>query len=207
MKDSVQKLFAKIGEVGLRNTIVGIFRRCKYKKMQEKYGFDTWHVSPYELRGYAIAVANYVSENADGNKEIVDMGCGLGEILRNIKTKSRKLGYDPDPIIVNCAKQLNKDSLCEYEVAGISDFGQGHDVDYFITLGFTHGSLEETWYEPYHKIATENNVEHFIVDVCKEGFVGAHKLDFTKILPENYSLETRLGPFLSGRYVEIYKKN
>ena len=207
MKNSVQKLFAKVKEVGLRNTIVGVFRRCKYKRLQKKYGFYTWHISPYELRGYAIAVANYVSKNADCNKEIVDMGCGLGEILRHIKTDSYKLGYDPDPVIIDCAKQLNKDSRCEYEVAGLGDFGKDHDVDYFITLGFMHGALEETWYEPYHKIASENNIEHFIVDVCKEGFDGAHALNFAKILPNNYSLETRLGPFLSGRYVEIYKKN
>lgn len=48
-------------------------------------------------------------------------------------------------------------------------------------------------------------MKHFIVDtVPEEG--NSHFLDFTLILPDEYKLIDRLGPFLAGRYIEVYEK-
>lgn len=208
----MSRLFDKISEVGLYNTVKGTLKREYYKILQRIHGFDSWHVSPYELRGYAHTVAKYVSNKDCGNNLIVDLGCGMGEIISNIR-HSNRVGYDPDQKIISLAPVVHKwgsgkgvifrhgsfDQLCD-------DYEKGTTVEYLITLAFMQGSTEDHWVDAYHKVAEELDVKHFLIDTHKEGFNGAHRLDFSKIIPKNYVLEERLGPFLSERFIEIYTK-
>lgn len=200
----------KINEVGLINTVIGIFRRTYYKRLQKKYDFYDWHVSPYELRGYAQATAKYVTEHNKEDGLVIDLGCGMGEVISHIKG-SKKIGYDLDKLIIDVAKKVHSkanvefrpgsfDELCDASVAKMN-------INYLLTLGFMHGSTEDKWVDYYHNIANKHDISHIVVDVIPSGVNGSHQLDFTKILPSNYHLEDRLGPFLSDRYIEIYKKN
>lgn len=67
------------------------------------------------------------------------------------------------------------------------------------------GGAEDTWRKPYHTAAERNDVRHFIVDtVPAEG--GSHFLDWSRILPDHYKRIERFGPFLGGRYVEVWEK-
>lgn len=45
-------LLRKIGEVGIINCILGGVKRERYKRLCKKYHFDSWHITPYELRKY-----------------------------------------------------------------------------------------------------------------------------------------------------------
>jgi len=203
------KIFDKISEVGLKNVLIGTIKREQYKKMQKKYGFDNWHVSPYELREYAQVVANYVSEQNCEDKMVVDIGCGMGEVISNIKQNNR-FGYDLDDVVIGLAPSVHSKEKVEYRCGSFDelckDFDAGTSVSYLITLNFMHGNTEEKWIDYYHKVASHLDVEHFIVDTVKENNNGAHRLDFTKILPKNYVLEEKKGPFLGERFVEVYKK-
>lgn len=203
------KIFNKIKEVGLKNTIIGTFKRFRYKLLQKKYNFDSWHISPYELREYAQAVAEYVSNKDCKDGLVIDLGCGLGEVIANIK-QDKRIGYDVNKTLIELAPSLHKkenitfrngtfDEICD-------DYQSGTKVAYFITLAFMQGSTEDKWKDLYHKVAKHFDVEHFLIDTHKEGVNNAHRLNFKKILPENYILEERMGPFLSERFVEIYKK-
>lgn len=71
-----------------------------------------------------------------------------------------------------------------------------------------HGRVESQWKETYHMAAIKNDVQHFIVDTVPDKVFGSnvHFLDWSKILPENYKLIESFGPFLSGRYVEVWEK-
>ncbi len=198
-------ILSKIKEVGLANTVKGSFRRLKYTKLQKEYGFDTWHLSPYELRKYAQAVVKYVNTHRESHDEVVDIGCGLGEVIRNIKTDNR-YGYDLSKEVIECAKTLDKTGTIKWGVGSFDEFGSGRKVEYYITLGFMHGSTEDTWVEPYTKVAKDNDIRKFVVDVVRGGLDGAKELDFTKILPAEYHLVDTLGPFLGERYIEIYGK-
>ena len=71
-----------------------------------------------------------------------------------------------------------------------------------------HGGTEAEWMEIYHTAAYQNEVGHNVVDTVPEkAFDSAtHSLDWSKILPDNYKRIERLGPFLSGRYVEVWER-
>lgn len=195
-------IIRKIGEVGIKNTILGGSRVLKYKFLRHKYHFNKWHESPYELRKYLQEIAAYINQrNAD---VVVDIGCGFGEMLRHINAEIR-IGYDIEEKVIEVAKMLDKTGIVYY-VGSFNEVNVKEPIDYLVTLGFAHGSREDKWKPLYHNIAMKNEIKHFIIDTVPEGFNGACYLDYKKILPDNYKLVDKLGPFLSGRVIEIYEK-
>jgi len=203
------KVIAKIKEVGLLNTIVGTIKREYYKKLQKQYGFYEWHISPYELREYAQVVAKYVNKSDCGNGLIVDVGCGLGEVIANID-KDNRVGYDLDNTVIELAPSVHKREKVVFRTGSFeelcSDYEKGTKIAYLITLAFMQGSTEDKWRDIYHKVAEHFDVEHFIIDTHKEGVNNAHRLDFSKILPADYVLKEKMGPYLSERFIEVYRK-
>lgn len=194
----------KIQEVGIKNVLIGALKRVKYERLQKKYNFDAWHLSPYEWREYIQKTAEYI--NSNGAVKVIDIGCGLGGLLRHVDAKV-KIGLDVSLKTISAASSLHEkggDGIV-FKQGSFNDVVDEGDIDYVITLGFMHGGTEKTWKEPYHLIAEQNNIKNFIVDVVPA--VGdSHCLDFEKILPSNYKKIEKLGPFLSGRYVEVWRK-
>ncbi len=194
------KIVRKIKEVGVKNIVVGGIKRLGYMRLIKKYHFDTWHLVPYEWREYAQACVKYI--NSRGGGTIVDIGCGLGGMLRHVQA-DRKVGLDLHEEVIMAARELG-DSGIEFRTGSFDDL-VGETVDYLITLNFMHGGTEPTWVRPYHMAAERNDIRHFIVDTVPENGE-SHFLDWGKILPDIYGRVERLGPFFGGRYVEIWQK-
>lgn len=200
-KNVLQRFGERTREVGFLRCILGLLKRERYRRMQKKYGFDPWHISPYELRKYVQEVSNYIS--LSGAEVVVDIGCGLGELLRSLPEVPVRAGYDINKNVLEAAETLGG-RIC-FEQGSFSEVRLEQPIDFLVTLNFMHGSPEEVWRPRYHEIAVKNEIRHFIVDTLigrKEGY----SLDFRRILPENYERAGRLGPFRNGRFVEIYKK-
>ncbi len=202
-KEAGKKMIRKLKEVGFKNVLVGGVKKVRYMQMINKFHFDPWHLSPYEWKEYAQACVQYL--NDQNCKTVVDIGCGLGEILRHIKA-DKKIGLDLQEEVIMAARELNGEKIDFLE----GSFGEltEHPIDYLITLNFMHGRTEEEWAETYHTAAVQNDVAHFVVDTVPEKVFGpaTHFLDWGKILPDNYKRAERLGPFLSGRYVEVWER-
>ena len=193
-------LLTKIKEVGLLNCIAGMAKRSKYKKMQNRYRFDTWHISPYELRKYVQVVAEYVSDKqAD---VVIDIGCGLGELLRHTKAK-RRIGLDLSREVIEAAAVLGGD--ISYITGSFEHVEVFEPIDYLITLNFMHGGTNEAWVPHYTDVIRRNDIRHLIVDTVPDNGA-SHRLEFEKILPPEYQMIDRMGPFLGDRYIEVYKK-
>lgn len=197
-----KKAIRKIKEVGTKNMMIGCIKKMKYMQMIRKYHFDAWHLSPYEWKEYAQVCARYV--NAHSCKAVVDIGCGLGEILQHVKA-DKKIGLDLEEAVIAAARELNSGEI-DFEVGSFAHLTES-PVDYLITLNFMHGGKESEWAESYRVAAVRNKVQHFIVDIVPEGVFGkcTHSLDWSKILPDNYRRIERFGPLLSGRYVEVWE--
>lgn len=163
------KIIKKIEEVGLKNTVVGSVKKMYYARLRKQYQFDSWHESPYELRKYAQATAEYI--NRHNAQTVVDIGCGLGEVIRNVSTPNR-IGLDECGICIEVASKLDKSKQIKYIVGSFNELKVDGIIDYVITLGFMHGSNEDTWKPAYHKCASENDIKAFIVDVLPESVGG-----------------------------------
>jgi SAM-dependent methyltransferase len=110
--------------------------------LQRVYGFESWHASaPFPCREYKVRVVRLAS--ALGPAVVVDMGCGLGEVVARIPA-SRRYGFDPSAAAIRGARWLYGrratflvGKLCDVDAirAGISEA----QIDLLIMTNWTHG--------------------------------------------------------------------
>ena len=198
----VSKLIRKTKEVGIQNLVKGCLKVFYYKSLQRRFGFDPWHTSPYELREYVQAVAAYV--NRQKPNCVVDIGCGLGDLLAHIHAPVR-IGVDPGKGEMEAAEYLYGKKGVRFVRGSFDEFGEGLDIDYLITLNFMHGSPENIWKPAYTRICEKNRISHIIVDSYRTT-EDTYRLDFDRILPEGYVKKECLGLFLGERYIYVYEK-
>lgn len=76
-----------------------------YRKiLQLIVGFDKWHISPLKERPYAVDVISYCNNRLQRN-DFAEIGCGLGDITRNVLYKKRR-GFDNDEKVLKAARML-----------------------------------------------------------------------------------------------------
>ena len=192
----------KINEVGIANTLVGGLKQIKYLHLQKKYGFLKWNVSPYELRPYIQACAKYI--NASGHNSIVDVGCGLGEMLRHVNCRER-IGFDVEEQSINVARYLDKKRAIDFRV-GSFDEVRDLKADILVSLNFMHVKTEDYWKPIYAEVLSKNTFNEIMVDSITEPGTGQHHLDWKKILPSGYEKISEKGQFRFGRVIQVYRK-
>ncbi len=76
---------------GLLKYLFGHLKLLYYRFLQRKYGFDKWHITPYELRPYAVEIVRYVNTqgNPGGMTLFVKLDAELG-IYLEISGQKRK---------------------------------------------------------------------------------------------------------------------
>lgn len=79
--------------------------RLRLGVLQRIFGFDPWHAAaPYACRPYKRAAVGLV--NSLQPESVVEVGCGLGEILSRIQAR-RRVGFDSDPAVIRAARFLH----------------------------------------------------------------------------------------------------
>jgi SAM-dependent methyltransferase len=69
-------------------------------------GFDIWHVNRLGDRPYALQVLAYLNGLPEARRgRVVEIGCGLGDILRRLHFRER-LGLDADSAVLRAARVL-----------------------------------------------------------------------------------------------------
>ena len=74
--------------------------------LRQAFGFDIWHVNRLSDRSYAQAVISFLNAlPATRRGSVVDIGCGLGDIIRRLRFRHR-LGLDADRSVLRAARLL-----------------------------------------------------------------------------------------------------
>lgn len=77
------------------------------KLLKWMYGFDEWHVMPLCGRPYAQAIIHFLNAIPGiENKSVVEIGCGLGDIIRHIHARY-KLALDSDQKVLRAQRLLS----------------------------------------------------------------------------------------------------
>jgi 2-polyprenyl-3-methyl-5-hydroxy-6-metoxy-1,4-benzoquinol methylase len=88
------------------NGITGFIIRLKRRLLRKRFGFEKWHISSLNQRQYAIDIIAHA--NGQKNRSAcVEIGCGLGDIIRNLHFKTR-IGLDIDENVLAAARYLDK---------------------------------------------------------------------------------------------------
>lgn len=86
-------------------TIARRVRRLARAVLQRVYGFDRWHVG-HAGEQYAADIVRYLNAWPAARRDrVVEIGCGLGDILLNLHFRER-LGLDRDPGAIAAARFL-----------------------------------------------------------------------------------------------------
>lgn len=95
--------------------LIGIPGRLIRYLLYYYFGFDKWHINTRHDRSYPDAIIKYLnSKPPQQRKKVVEIGCGLGDILRNLHYESR-IGYDLEENALKAATFLSKLTLNKIE--------------------------------------------------------------------------------------------
>jgi 2-polyprenyl-3-methyl-5-hydroxy-6-metoxy-1,4-benzoquinol methylase len=82
-----------------------MIRMCR-RALKVVFGFDRWHISSLDQRPYAQDIILYCNKRQTKNS-FAEIGCGLGDILRNVRFTERT-GMDADRKVLKAAAFLSK---------------------------------------------------------------------------------------------------
>lgn len=192
--------------IGLTNYYYGkSIRKNKYKSLSKKYGFDKWHIAPYQTRQYAWDIVQMINADPETYQSltVVEIGCGLGDIIRNINVKN-KYGIDLSKEVIEAAKELDKNNTVSWSAGSFEDAAKFDDnIDLLITVNFMHEIEPEVLKGLYDSILSDKKVKYIIADSAK-GYQYKYWHDFSYILPdyEVVSYET----YCNNKRVFLFKR-
>lgn len=103
------------------------------KMLSKCFKFGEWHLIPLSEKKYAQDIIRILNENYD-IVSVVEIGCGLGDILSNLKGK-KCVGIDTSKEVIYAAKILSP--KIEYHIGSFSQL-QHKKIDCLITVNFIH---------------------------------------------------------------------
>ena len=183
------------------------------KILQKVFGFHKWHTIPVEQRPYSMEVikwCNQLLRNELGKgKSIVEVGCGLGDILAKIDTKEvTKVGYDTDENVIRAARLLHPKTIYKVESFAPDIFGQ--EIFILITVNFLYCLDSDTVEKQFKKIISNNNIRYIITEIMEPttpNYPYSHNMD--TILGNDYiciKKRSFAAAEHSRRFILLYKK-
>jgi len=172
--------------IGLKNSLFSIYKRIYYNGLRKKYNFDAWHASsPIESKPYKRQAVELVNEY--GKSNIVEIGCGLGEILAELKSPNR-VGVDYDKEVINAANHLfgKHIKFLDHDFNNIDsiDF-PFREIDFLLLINWTHEMAWSTIEKKIKQLNTKYPIGRILIDTIKEGhsdYPHHHKVEDLKKL-------------------------
>lgn len=145
---------------------VGNCKQKFYAILQRIYAFDKWHLGPINFKPYAREVVamteRYIKRNSI--KTIVEVGCGLGDVIGNIKIsnkKCHKIGIDQERNVLKAAKLLHPSMTF---VQGSFDKCKNKDRACLIMINFIHTIPKEELKKEMNRLLMTNSVDLVVLD-------------------------------------------
>lgn len=186
----------------------------RYGILQKIFGFHKWHMTPVEQRPYGMEVIKWcnrlLASDGDANRgKVIEVGCGLGDIVAKIKTKNEnKEGYDIDEKVIKAAKIIHPG--IKFQADGFAPDIRGERIFIFIAVNFLYALDSKTVRNEFKKLLTVNDVKYIVTETMypiNSNYPYSHDMD--KILGSDYTCIKKRGfPAAehSRRYILLYAK-
>jgi 2-polyprenyl-3-methyl-5-hydroxy-6-metoxy-1,4-benzoquinol methylase len=103
------------------------------------YRFDVWHVANgYCCRSYKKTLVEKIDEL--GPRVVVEVGCGLGDIVRNVRSPVR-IACDIDPRVIKAARVRALFRGVQFRTGGASAITES-EIDVLIMINWIHSVPE-----------------------------------------------------------------
>lgn len=175
--------------------------------LSKVYQFDRWHIAALDDRPYAKDVIAYAN-TIDKRERCVEIGCGLGDIVRNLNFEHR-VGLDNDENVLKAARFINRITAGSVEFSKFSFPGdelRGR-FNLIVMVNWIHHiepTLLRRKLEEFEKQNLHKEGEIIIDTVQDPAYKFNHDIKFL-VKNMNGSL-TRIGLYDRGREVWSIKK-
>lgn len=190
------------------NSINNIINFCARKAMSWIFRFHSWNAIPLSSKRYAQDIIRYLS-GTDNDKRYLEIGCGLGDIIRNVHFKSR-LGLDREAEVLRAARFLSNLSRQNNITFKQFTFPQDSIHERFniiVMVNWIHHIDPDTLRSKINKYYSDNleNTGSIIIDtVLNEKYKHNHNINF--LTSDINSKNLLLGRYENGREIWIINK-
>ena len=153
------------------------------------FNFDRWHLSISTERAYVVDLIIYLNALPEATRvSVAEIGCGLGDIIGNIKFKN-KLGYDRELNVIKAAGFISKIKFNNIKFAEFSfpESTLSGEYNMIIIVNWIHSIEPQILKDAIHKYYTENLLSggNIIVDTVQaSNYKFNHKISYlTSDLP------------------------
>ena len=164
LKNRIKLICALIMLESPIHILIGFYKKKQNLILQQKYGFDKWHLSPVEHRPYSLWAVKKIKQicHAEQLSSVVDVGCGLGNIISKIPAPKR-YGFDISKEVIEAAKEKHFSSDIWFEAGSFDDIS-GMNIDMLIALNFTHTIEPVALKKYFNDICGKNTIKYIVVD-------------------------------------------
>jgi len=172
IKKLIIRLSSRYGQIGWKGFVFGFLEKIRNYLLKIYFRFDGWHVgATYHFRPYKAQVVEVVNQLCPIS--VVELGCGLGDILSRINS-SLKYGIDIDPGVIRAARFINKKG-CDFFCADLlySDVHLDLNidrVDCVIMVNFTHNLTFKQINKLINRVSENVTLKYMVIDIIKPGF-------------------------------------
>ncbi len=180
--------------------------------LQKIYKLNDWQLSLLDERPYALEVVRECSKlyNTWGGVCIVEIGCGIGEIIGHIHApNSLRYGYDINWANIKAGRIMNRNVCFRFGTFEDVDIGK---IDCLIMVNFTFVIEPQKLAHDMKKLLSRNEVKIIIIDTYRnnEGTEYTYSHDGNMLFGEDYFLSKRSRGFKAAhgarRYIEYWGK-
>lgn len=191
------------------DTLKGYTDRTRKWILQKIFGFDKWHITSLSQRKYAIDIIGF-SNNLPVRNSACEIGCGLGDIIRNLHFK-RRIGLDIDLSALKAAAFISKFSgqtAVDYSLFEFPEERLKESFDVIVMVNWIHHiqpiKLKEKLSEFFQNNLNDKGV--LIIDTVQdESYEFNHDINF---LTNTLNCEiVRIGEYARRRETWAIKKN
>jgi SAM-dependent methyltransferase len=152
------------------NIFLCVFSRIFLFILSIYYKFDKWHVTgSYYCKPYKkqlIEILNNLKLTS-----VLEIGCGLGDIINRVKVTSNKYAYDTDLGVINAAKLLSFKFIKNNTKFFAGSFGDvNQKVSAIIMINWTHNLSKKDLYFSLKKIIKKVKCKYIIVDGINKNY-------------------------------------
>ena len=171
------------------------------------YKFDKWHViSPHHSRIYKSMVVKLVNNNISASDIVVEIGCGLGDIISRVHSDNR-YGYDISNEVLKAAMFKNKKNIKFHNgsILEVASNATISNISVLILVNWTHSIDGYTIVNDIKKLNKCKPIKYIIVDefyktTSKQPIFHKYSVYFN-----NFAKEIERQDDMESRYLVLFK--
>lgn len=197
----------------VESKFAGIIKKVLYQLMQYRFKFSMWHIMPINERPYALEVYRTLNHyiNKPGifhNEPMVEVGCGLGDIIGSLRWRHGKIGLDLSANALEAARLIHPTVI--FRKGTFNDI-HCKNISCLIMINFVHAISYDELKKYIDEVLEKNRVEMFVLDTFRNNKKTEYKYshDGNFLFSGKYKLFKRSQGFMASngakRYIEYWK--